>query len=148
MTSALTDHTGYWLRLVSNAVSQDFARAVAGEGVTVAEWAFLRTLHDLAPTSPTALAEHMGMTRGAISKLSDRLVAKALVARADSPQDKRAHILSLTAAGRAKMPVLATLADANDARFFGVLTSAQHEALGQILKRLADHHGLKTTPVD
>ena len=36
-TSAdLSSHTGYLLRMVSNAVSRDFARKLVGEGVTVA----------------------------------------------------------------------------------------------------------------
>ncbi len=144
----LTDHTGYWMRMVSNAVSQEFARRVAGEGVTVAEWAFMRALYDQPPMSPSVLAETMGMTRGAISKLGERLVAKGLVARTDSQEDKRAHSLSLTPEGRARVPVLAALADANDAEFFGVLTMEEHETLGRLLKILAGRLGLKATPVD
>ena len=150
MTSAseLTDHTGYWMRTVSNAVSQEFARKVSGEDVTVAEWAFMRALYDLEPTPPSVLAESMGMTKGAISKLAERLVAKGLVERAESRQDKRAHSLSLTTLGRAKIPVLAALADENDAEFFGVLTKKEHETLDRILKFLAERQGLKATPVD
>jgi len=146
--SELTDHTGYWMRMVSNAVSQEFARKVSGEDVTVAEWSFMRTLRGLEPTPPSILAETMGMTKGAISKLSDRLVAKGLVERKENPQDKRAHSLSLTAEGRAKIPILASLADRNDAEFFGVLTKKDHEALDRILKILGERHELKATPVD
>ncbi|WP_213742223.1 MarR family transcriptional regulator [Bradyrhizobium sp. dw_411] len=150
MTSAsqLTDHTGYWMRMVSNAVSQEFARKVSGEDVTVAEWAFMRALYDLEPTPPSVLAERMGMTKGAISKLAERLVAKGLVKRAESQQDKRAHSLSLTTEGRAKIPVLASLADENDAEFFGVLTKEEHETLDRILRVLVERRGLKATPVD
>jgi DNA-binding MarR family transcriptional regulator len=148
MTSELADHTGYWLRMVSNAVSQEFARKVAGEGVTVAEWAFMRALLDHDGTPPTALAERMGMTKGAISKLADRLLAKCLIERTENPRDKRAHSLSLTAEGRALVPVLAALADMNDAEFFGVLTRDEHDALDRILKTLAERRGLKTIPVD
>jgi DNA-binding MarR family transcriptional regulator len=146
--SKLIDHTGYWMRMVSNAVSQEFARKVSREGVTVAEWSFMRTLDDLEPTSPSVLAESMGMTRGAISKLAERLVAKGLVERTDSREDKRAHRLSLTTEGRAKVPVLASLADRNDAEFFGLLTTEEHEALDRILRVLAERRELKTTPVD
>ena len=46
MVSDLAAHTGYWLRMVSNAVSQDFARKLADQGVTVAEWAVMRVLYD------------------------------------------------------------------------------------------------------
>jgi hypothetical protein len=36
--------------MVSNVVSQEFARKVSSEDVTVAEWAFMRALYDLEPT--------------------------------------------------------------------------------------------------
>jgi DNA-binding MarR family transcriptional regulator len=147
-TSELTDHTGYWLRMVSNAVSQEFARKVSGEDVTVAEWSFMRALYDSQPMSPSILAEKMGMTKGAISKLAERLVAKGLVERAEDQQDKRAHSLSLTTEGRAKIPVLASFADENDAEFFGVLTKEEHETLDRILRILAERRELKSTPVD
>ena len=144
--SSLTDHTGYWLRMVSNAVSQEFARKVAAEGVTVAEWAFLRALFDEAGTAPTALADRMGMTRGAISKLADRLAAKGLVARTES--GGRGQTLSLTPEGRTEVPVLARHADANDAEFFGVLSGEDREALHQILRTLVARRGLTIPPVD
>jgi len=148
MTSGLTDHTGYWMRMVSNAVSQEFARKVAGEGVTVAEWSFMRALYDLEPSTPSVLAASMGMTKGAISKLADRLVTKGLIERAESREDRRAHNLSLTAAGRSKIPILASLADQNDSGFFGVLTKEEHEALDRILRVLAERRELHATPVD
>ncbi|MDH4438937.1 MAG: MarR family transcriptional regulator [Rhizobium sp.] len=150
MTSAsrLTDHTGYWMRMVSNAVSQEFARKVSGEDITVAEWSFMRALYDFEPTAPSALAEQMGMTKGAISKLADRLVAKGLVEKVESREDQRAHSLSLTREGRARIPVLASLADQNDAEFFGVLTNEEHETLDRILRVLAARRELNATPVD
>lgn len=148
IVSELTAHTGYWLRMVSNAVSQDFARKVSDEGVTVAEWAFMRTLYDTNALAPSALAGKMGMTRGAISKLADRLLEKGLLARTDNPDDKRAHSLSLTESGRVKVPVLAALADRTDAEFFHVLTREEHERLGRILKAIAERRGLRDIPVD
>lgn len=146
--SELTDHTGFWMRMVSNAVSQGFARKVETEGVTVAEWSFMRALYDRDPTPPSVLADRMGMTKGAISKLADRLLAKGLIERTESPHDRRAHSLSLTRKGQAKIPVLASLADENDTEFFGVLTEDEHETLGQILRALAERRGLTATPVD
>ncbi|WP_245404678.1 MarR family winged helix-turn-helix transcriptional regulator [Ancylobacter gelatini] len=146
--SELTDHTGYWMRMVSNAVSLEFARKVAREDVTVAEWSFMRVLYDLTPTPPSVLAEKMGMTKGAISKLAERLIAKGLVAREENRDDRRAHSLFLTTEGRAKIPVLAALADMNDAEFFGVLTTQELETLDRILRVLAERRELKTSPVD
>ncbi|MBP1884430.1 MarR family winged helix-turn-helix transcriptional regulator [Sinorhizobium mexicanum] len=146
--SDLSTHIGYWMRMVSNAVSQDFARKVMAEGVTVAEWAFMRALYDEDALAPSALAEKMGMTKGAISKLADRLLAKGLVGRVENEKDGRAHSLFLTAKGRANVPVLASLADMNDAEYFGVLTAAEREALVRTLKVLVERRGLKNIPVD
>lgn len=145
--SKLTDHTGYWMRMLSNAVSHEFARKVASQGVTVAEWAVMRVLYDSEPVAPSVLAENMGLTRGAISKLEDRLLAKDLITRVENEEDKRAHRLSLTPQGREKIPVLAALADKNDASFFGQLTPEKHETLLQLLRELVDQNGLKTSPL-
>ncbi|WP_275791152.1 MarR family winged helix-turn-helix transcriptional regulator [Pararhizobium gei] len=136
------------MRIVSNAVSQEFARKVAAEDVTVAEWCFMRVLFDVDAMPPSALAEKMGMTKGAISKLADRLLAKGLLQRAENRQDKRAHSLSLTAAGRAKVPILASLADENEVACFGVLTKQEHETLDLILRALVERRELKTVPVE
>lgn len=146
--SNLTDHTGYWLRMVSNAVSQEFARKLAAEGVTVAEWVFLRALHGTEGVAPTVLAANMAMTRGGISKLAGRLEARGLIARTSSTTDGRAQSLSLTAEGQAKLPVLARLADANDAEYFDLLAPEEREALDRILRALAQRRGLAAPPVD
>ena len=89
--------------MVSNAVSQEFARRVSAEDVTVAEWVFMRALYGVKRTPPSVLAERMGMTRGAISELAERLVAEGRD-REESWEDKRAHSLSLTTAGRRRCP--------------------------------------------
>lgn len=146
--SDLTAHIGYLLRAVSNAVSQEFARKVAREGVTVAEWAMLRSLYDSDAIAPSALAQKMGMTRGAISKLADRLLEKGLIERVGNPDDKRGHSLSLSDAGLTKVPRLAGLADENDAMFFAALTSEEQDELRRLLRTLIDKHGLSAMPVD
>jgi DNA-binding MarR family transcriptional regulator len=144
----LTAHLGYWLRYVSNHVSQAFARKVEERGVTVAEWVLMRQLLDEEALAPSRLADRMGMTRGAISKLADRLIAKAMLARAADPKDGRAQTLSLTSAGRALAPKLASLADANDAEFFDGLAPGDRAALIRILNGIVEKRGLKSLPVD
>lgn len=144
----LPDHLGYWLRFVSNHVSQAFARKVEGHGVTVAEWVLMRRLLDVDSLAPSRLAERMGMTRGAVTKLADRLIAKAMLVRAADPRDGRAQTLALTPAGRALVPRLARLADANDAAFFGHLRRADRAALVRILRGIVEARGLRSLPVD
>ena len=116
--------------------------------VTVAEWVLLRELYEGDSRAPSALAERLALTRGAVSKLVDRLAAKALVTRVAGKQDRRYQEIALTAAGRALVPELSVLADKNDAEFFGHLPAADNKALERIMKDIMRNRGLRTIPID
>lgn len=146
--SDLETHLGYWLRYVSNHVSQAFARKVEARGVTVAEWVVLRELYDADDALPARIAERIGMTRGAITRLADRLLAKALIERRDNPQDGRSQLLRLSEAGRALVPDLARLADRNDAEFFDHLTPDDRARLERILRGVVERRSLRAAPID
>ena len=90
----------------------------------------------------------MGVTKGAVSRLADRLAEKALIERAENPDDKRAHSLALSRAGRALVPYLADLADKNDAEFFGVLSDMERQLLRKILQGLVLRHDLGKLALD
>lgn len=145
--SDLTTHIGFWLRMVSNHVSRAFATKLADKGVTVAEWSLMRVLYGKEPMPPSRIADDMGMTRGAITKLADRLIAKSLIMREASAEDGRAQTLTLTDRGKALVPDLAALADRNDAEFFECLTTDEREGLGRLLKFLAQQGNMTATPV-
>jgi DNA-binding MarR family transcriptional regulator len=136
------------LRLVSNAVSRRFAAKVEAKGVTVAEWVFLRVLYDNEGIAPTVLANEMGMTKGAISKLADRLFEKDLIERETKPDSKRGQILTLRPAARALVPELADLADRNDASFFDVLEPTERQTLERILRKIASAKEMKNIPTE
>ena len=146
--SPLDAHLGYWLRYVSNHVSHSFARKVEAHGVTVAEWVILRELVHLGDISPSRMADHLGMTRGAITKLVNRLAAKGMVVRALNGDDRRGQTLRINHAGRTLVPDLAVLADENDETFFGVLSPEDRATLERILKTLVRAHDLKTIPTE
>jgi DNA-binding MarR family transcriptional regulator len=146
--SDLTAHLGYWMRLVSNHVSQAFARKVETRDVTVAEWVLMRWMLEEKAIAPSVLADRMGMTRGAISKLADRLIAKSMLTRTADPNDGRAQTIALTSAGRALVPSLAALADANDKEFFKHLTATERAELLRLLRKLVEKNRFKSSPVD
>lgn len=146
--SDLTAHLGFWLRAVSNHVSHAFAGKLAAKGVTVAEWVMMRALYGKAPMAPSRLAEDMGMTRGAITKLADRLIGKSFIIRTASRDDARAQTLALTPQGTSLTPELAALADQNDAEFFGRLSKAERETLEGLLKRLVERCGMTAAPIE
>jgi DNA-binding MarR family transcriptional regulator len=146
--SDLKAHIGFWMRFVSNHVSYSFARMVQETGVTVAEWVVLREMYGRDQTTPSAIAEATGMTRGAASKLVDRLVEKKLVSRRERADDRRFQDIALTPAGTKLVPALAALADQNDHVFFSVLTAAERASLLAVLKKLVQRHDLHTLPTE
>jgi len=146
--SSLEAHVGFWLRFVSNHVSHAFKLKVEAHGVTVAEWVVLRALFDADDVNPSEIAERLGMTRGAISKLIDRVVAKRLVKCKVEKGDRRFQSLILTPAGRKLVPVLAALADQNDAEFFGQLADEQRSGLIALLKDIVRDRELRDVPVN
>jgi DNA-binding MarR family transcriptional regulator len=146
--AVLESHLGYWLRFVSNSVSGAFAEKLAVQGASVAEWVVLRLIHGDANMPASGIAETTGMTRGAISKIIDKLEERGLAERKPLPGDGRAQILKLTAKGARLVPVLATLADKNDAEFFDHLTTKECETMTRILKDIVARRAIKTVPVD
>lgn len=147
-SSDLRAHVGFWLRFVSNHVSHAFARRLDSSGVTVAEWVVLREMYEQEGMTPGLVAQRTGMTKGAASKLVDRLTEKRLIARRERAQDRRYQDIALTPAGRKLVPVLAEIADDNDAHFFAPLAQSEREALLATMKKLVQAHGLSQFPTN
>lgn len=147
--SRLEMHVGYWLRCVSNQFSQSLSRKVEDKGVTLAEWVLMRELYDGA-RRPTTLADKLGLTRGAISKLAERLVAKLMVTQESIPGlgDGRYQMLALTDLGRSVVPVLAQHADQTDHEFFGDLDPRMCALIVSAMRGIIDRRRSWATPVD
>ena len=146
--SDLEAHLGYWLRLVSNRVSGGFARALEAYGYTAAEWVVLRLLYNSADTPAAELAETMGMTRGAVSKIISKLETKCLVQRSTRQDDRRSQVLLLSEAAHQEVTLLSQLADQNDQHFFGCLDLPQQQVLRDLLKQLVKAHQITEVPID
>lgn len=144
----IDSYLGYWLRFVSNQVSASFQQRLAEKEVTVAEWIVLRFLLSNAPCSLTKLADEMGMDKGAVSRLTDRLEKRQLIVRNISPEDRRLFSIELTEAGLKLVPHLAKIADENDVFFFGHLKKKELETLTDILKEIVQRHGFRGKPIN
>ena len=145
--SDLRKHLGFWLRFVSNDVSHAFAAKLQQTGVTVAEWVILRQIDDEVAVAPSAIAEATKLTRGAVSKLVDRLLAKQLLTREVRTDDRRYQSVALTPAGRRVVPETCGVADQNDSEFFSSLTTPTR-ALVDMLKKLAKANHLYKIPIE
>jgi len=137
-------HLGFWLRFVSNHVTQAFARKLLSQGVALHEWLVLRAIYQRNEATPSELADAIGLTRGAVTKIADKLIARALITRTASEVDRRYQALALTRAGHALMPKLTALADQTDGEFFGHMTPGEQEMIVTALKEIVRRHGFRS----
>jgi len=146
--SALEVHFGYWLRRVSNHVSGRFAKALQERQVSVAEWVVLSHIEEHPGIRPAELAETIGLTRGAISKVLDKLEDKKWLTRKTLEADNRGQLLYLTQRGRRILPELREIADRNDRQFFDCLNTKERAMLGQVLRKLTASNEIPDVPVE
>lgn len=144
---ALERHLGYWLRRVSNRVSGEFARELQARQTSVAEWVVLCQVQQKPGITAGELAEALVLTRGAVSKVIDKLEAKNWITDSTKPDDKRVRLFSLTRRGSRVFPRLAAIADRNDRTFFDILGAHERATLRRLLSKLADFHHIGAVPI-
>jgi DNA-binding MarR family transcriptional regulator len=144
----LEAHLGYWLRRVSNHVSSAFARSLQQQHVSVAEWVVLTHIAARPEVRPAELADRLGLTRGGVSKVLEKLEGKKWITRRTMPGDNRVQLLSLTRQGQRVLPQLAEIANHNDERFFDCLDAKEQDTLRHLLRKLSEFHHIRDVPVE
>ena len=146
--SGLEKHLGYWLRRVSNTVSAEFAQALRAKQTSVAEWVVLHILFDRGHATSGELAEAMGLTRGAVSKIVDKLQEKKWLEIQTTEGDNRIRLLSLSREGGRNFPLLTKIANQNEAYFFTCLDAGERRTLRSLLQKLAARNDIHDAPTE
>lgn len=95
-----SESVGYLMRRVVATVTQCVERELEPAGLTNAQWVPLVKLHMGLASTAAELARECDLDAGSVTRLLDRLEAKALVRRIRSVDDRRVVHLELTDAGR------------------------------------------------
>lgn len=149
MASHLKDHIGFWMRLVSNHVSSNFALKLSAYDISVSEWVILREIFESPHPLPVLhLANAIGFTKGAVSKITAKLEEKELLRREADNDDGRAQKLAITLKGKKLIPLLAKEADRNDEETFAVLSVTKQRTLKALLREIAEQNNLDVYPVN
>lgn len=127
-----------WVRILANHMSQDLALRLAPRGITVAEWSVMHVLHEQKLIAPNLLADQMAMTRGAISKLADRLIKKGLVVRQLVKDDGRAQTLALTSRGETLVLELDKEARDQSEFFFAGRSGGDRDTFDRVIKKMVE----------
>lgn len=144
--SRVDSQVGYWLRCVAKHYSHTLGRRLERKGVTLAELMLMRELYD-GDRRPSDLAERLGLTRGAISKIVRQLADGLMITQEECTADGRGQVLSLTDNGRAVVRVFAGILDDTDEEFFGDLTPETRALILTTLREIVHRRGLRPVPM-
>ncbi len=133
--------TRVWLILwrASNALETRANRHIEAFGFCASDFGILECLLHKGALPVNAIGKKILLTSGSITSAIDRLEKKGLVARAFSPEDRRARIVDLTAEGRAFIKGAFAEHEAEIEHAVEVLDADERKTLIGLLKKLGHH---------
>src|SRR5262245_52891073 len=130
--------THLWLVLwrAARAVEQHAVRHIESLGLCLSDFVALEVLLHKGPLPVNAIGKRVLLTSGSITTAIDRLAARGLVERRPSSEDKRARVVSLTAAGRRLITRAFAEHERAMARAVSSLSAVQRAQAVALLERL------------
>lgn len=124
-------------------LSQDIRPVFAEFGLTGAQWRVFRALGELAGEGLTAgqISDRLCVTPGNTTGVLDKLEESGLVERRPHPDDRRALLVGLTAAGEQLYRQVRPAYDLRVAEVFACLSEAEKRELLAGLQRVLAHAG-------
>jgi MarR family transcriptional regulator, 2-MHQ and catechol-resistance regulon repressor len=105
-------------------------------GLGLSDFAVLEALLHKGPLPVNVIGPKVNLTPGSISVAVDRLVAKGLVSRAESSQDRRVRLVALTPRGKSVIAPIFRAHAATMEKVFSGLSRDELRQLEQQLKRI------------
>src|SRR5438552_7687733 len=105
-------------------------------GLGLSDFAVLESLLHKGPLPVNVIGPKVNLTPGSISVAVDRLVAKGLVSRAESSQDRRVRIVALTPRGKSVITPIFRAHAATMEKVFSGLSRDEMRQLERQLKRI------------
>ena len=130
----------FLLKRLGFAAKDRSLKAYEGTGLHPYHFAILITLAENAHETQGAIADALGYDRGQLVGMLDDLERQGLVERRRDPDDRRRHIVTLTADGLEALGRLRALARQNEDDFFAPLSDEERETFHSLLLRLAEKH--------
>ncbi len=127
-----------WLVMIKamRAITRYALEELEEPGLGFSDFAVLEALLHKGPLPVNVIGPKVNLTPGSISVAVDRLVAKGLVSRAESSQDRRVRIVTLTPRGKSVITPIFRAHAATMEKVFSGLSRDEMQQLEQQLKRI------------
>ena len=137
VTLSLDNFVPYRMSVASNMMSDVIASAYrALFGLNIAEWRLIAVLAERVSSTQNELCAATRMDKVTISRAAIALTDRGLVERSANAADKRSHLVSLTAEGRALYTQVVPKALALEKELLADFTTAEVDSFVQLLMRL------------
>ena len=110
------------------------------EGFEHYDYSVLAILAEGIPETQATIANTLNVDPSRLVAVLDSLEQRGLVARRRDPQDRRRHVVSITADGKRDLTRLRDLTKKLENEYFAPLDEGEREALRGLLLRLACHN--------
>jgi MarR family 2-MHQ and catechol resistance regulon transcriptional repressor len=129
-------HTWLVMMKATQAITRYVLADLEETGLGVSDFAVLEVLLHKGPLPVNVIGPKVNLTPGSISVAVDRLLAKGLVSRVESSQDRRIRMVALTPRGKSVIAPIFREHVATMEKVFAGLSSAELRQLEQQLKRI------------
>ncbi|MFC5065562.1 MarR family winged helix-turn-helix transcriptional regulator [Actinomycetospora atypica] len=138
LPESLAGRTAFLLRLATARAEEMGEAALRDEGISGREYGVLELLAHRSPRSQIDLGRELHVDRTTGASLLAGLEARGLVRRTVDPANRRANLVTLTAAGEALRARASDVLAACDDRFQARLSGEERAAMRRMLRSLLD----------
>jgi DNA-binding MarR family transcriptional regulator len=138
LPESLTHWPGYLLAFIAEHATERFEREIAPHGIRTKHAQVLVVIDAEGPMSQRALGRRLRIDKSPMVGLVDDLERLGLAERRRDESDRRVQAIHVTDPGRAVVRRIEEIADAEQARSFGVLDESEREVLHDLLLRVAE----------
>lgn len=132
----LHSRLGFRLSRLSSLMQARLEQHLATHEISRIEWCVLSGVGLQAITTPSALADHIGITRQAMSRLLVQMRARELLAQSFDQKDGRSRRLTLTDKGQTTLRLCKPLVDENQQHFASKIPAEQLALFSEALNTL------------
>jgi DNA-binding MarR family transcriptional regulator len=118
------------------------------EGFELYDYSVLALLAEGDRETQSTIADALGVDPSRLVALLDSLEQRGLIARQRDPQDRRRHVVSITAAGKHQLVQVREIVHRLEDEFFAPLDEAKRKTLYDLLVELAAQNDPNCCPLD